>query len=401
MSKITNEIKEIIIKSTLHEICKDGKIDDLEKEVLINLIKYLKFSKVAVNNLKREILKETSIDSSLGTLDPDYLIWSIERKLNQILDKKTIKLLLDKLRPIIFEEQVEIEAFEIHVEEQKKESQKRSEAESHQMPWEVDREERLRKEYEERKRAKEEKYRIKQEEYLSGPIDMAIDGSNWEKFLTSRINPESVSNLHEVVFYIHQGQHQNALDYLLNYSNSFNYDLRYFLCARIYFELNQSKKAKIYLLKAKESGIGEAIYQRENFIFDCSEDYQEDQWMTILQKQSQDYKKDRDLALCGLIDDLVFRGQSNVALKILDHFDLQSGQFKLAKQKTRKIKKSFYRDIYYGYYGPVILSLQILVAVLILSVCIFNKDYFLAALNIVLQSLVSGVPDQKLFISSF
>ncbi|MCO4780706.1 MAG: DUF4116 domain-containing protein [Candidatus Cloacimonetes bacterium] len=402
MAKVTKEIKEIIIKSTLHEICKDGKIDDLEKEVLINLVKFLKFPKSEVNSLKKQITKEISVDTSLGTLDPDYLIWSIERKLKNLLEETSIQALLNKIKPIIFEEPQVIEAFEIHeLQEKSLQDKVLQESQTPQMPWEQDKEERLRKEYEDRKKQKEEQQRIRHEKYHSGPKDLNIDASNWEDYCTSRINPESINNLQEVVFYIDQGQHKQALNYLLDYSHSFNYDLRYLLIARLYFELNEIKKAKQYLKKSQDSGLQQSIIDRENFIYQTYNQYDEDQWITILKGQLNKTDLKNDDCYNALLNDLISRGRADIANRLLESFQSNLKDYPISTQKKTQIKKYFYKDIYYGYYGPIILILQILFAFLILFVCTFNREYFFIAINDLLRSIVSGVPDQDIFLSSF
>lgn len=402
MSEINEEIKEIIVKSTMIEICKDGKIDDIEKEILIELIKYLRYPKALINQLKKDILKETTIDKNLGTLDPDYLIWSIERKLKNLLDETSVLNLLKKIKPILFghSDKSSISNNSLLNEDNTK-VKKAPIYQVKQMPWEIDREERLRKEYDKNLKLEQEIKKLKQEEYLAGPVNLSIDGKNFEKYLSCRINPESITNFNVVMSFIKQGQYETALKFLFDYSNSFNYEYRYLLSARIYFELNQYKKANSYLEKAKTSGLCENIYAREHYIFHCNKEYNEKKWQEILKKQSTSTNISKDKSLNALLDDLVSRGKSNIALLILENLNLQNdSDYILSKKKFSQIKNIFYKDIYYGYYGPFILILQILIAILILGICIFNRDYYYFAIQNLLQSIVAGIPDYDLFILS-
>ena len=223
------------------------------------------------------------------------------------------------------------------------------------------------------------------------------------EILRTRIPDQSIKYFNNVVSLKSQGEHNTAIELLLDYSVPLDFDTRYYLLSRLYYEIHFVEKSEEYLSKASKAGLANRIIDIERY-FHTFESLELKNKINFW-KDLNHYESDSETTIESLVKHLKCRNRNILALELIEliqNDDTKFGNLNdslLLKFFNDLLSKTFV-DIYFRYYGMTIIALQLAASVLVLSICFYNIGYIGPALKELLHQMVAGISDQQIFYDS-
>ena len=81
----------------------------------------------------------------------------------------------------------------------------------------------------------------------------------------TRIPDQSLKYFNNVLSLKSQGEHNTAIELLVDYSIPLDFDTRYYLLSRLYYEIHFVEKSEEYLSKASKAGLANRIIDIERY----------------------------------------------------------------------------------------------------------------------------------------
>lgn len=377
----------IALKSLLCEILKDGKVEEFEKRKFQKLLKSVNLSKETLREIQHEAKKMAKDSPQYGPLDERKYLTNLKFQFSIELNAHDNLSLLRKIATILESDQVIINEFlpSLFLEIQLKDSN-------------------------------ENQYSVAEElaqQSLETSSDHSSDHDQLEnRFLdTLLLLKESISNesrkyFNKIISLRQTGQHNQAIEELLDYSTPLSYEIRYALLTRIYFEIHDLIRAKEYLDKAEKSGASKLVMFQENFFLEYESnqlDANFEKWKLFFENSDVDLVSVSDEnCFESLIAALKSRNRNVLAVELIEFYlEKDTTKLQLRDEFLRKLLDQLlshtFFDIYFKYYGKTIIAVQLAASLLILSICIYNVGYVIPAFIEILHQMVAGIPNVAIF----
>ena len=381
------KLSVIVLKTLLYEILKNGTVNSEEKRIFQKLLKTVKLSKQDLADIQKEAKLSAKQYPENNPYNPKVYLKKLKDQLTEELNPKLNRNFLIKIAGVISSDKDIIENFIPSlfkdVETANIPDNKVNPIKS--FPSNADTE-------------------SKDSIMETSAEDLASDSEILDSIdiLKTQLPDQSLKYFNIVINHRSHGRHEQAIEQLLDYSVPLNFDVRYYLLSRMYFEIHLLDESKQYLIKAKKSGLDERIFTIENYF--CAYETLDsvsrlEQWKKIVCKSSPDQVVD------SLVNNLRNRNRNILALELLEslHDDHLNGEpalgFKYLDLLNAILSKTFV-DIYFRYYGMAIIVLQLSASILVLSICLYNIGYIGPAFTEILHQMVAGIPDNQLFYES-
>jgi len=411
-SKTKQKLIDFVLATTLYHVARDGVVEDWEKQAYQKLVKAMKASPERLKKIKSAVAKQVKAKPQQSALNYTRLFQAYHKKFQTLLDEKESKHFLKKLAKVLeiedryeqeiyrelFDQDVPVKAEQIQSEKIEPTKQQSSYQESSNSP-----------------EVPSKPQPASPDAMLAEYPQMPASSPATIKVKIAQEKPKRKTVLEQLEFLVPDqstkyfkeitqarelGDHMLAKEDLENYSIPLNYEVRYTLLYRIHLELYQNIEAAEYLEKAQSSGLSESIYKEEKVYLDylgVDPAILLEHYWSYLKWDENDEQIGKEEACLSLVDGLMERHQYHKALELLLTVTRENSSETLQK-KLEYLQSHLHEDIYFRYYGPTIMGLQLLVSLLVLLICLFNINYIGPAFMGLLQSLVAGVPDQRLLL---
>ena len=219
------------------------------------------------------------------------------------------------------------------------------------------------------------------------------------EILRSSIADEGLKYFNNILSLKSQGQHDQVIELLLDYSIPLSFDIRYYLLSRVYYEIHSLDKAKQFITKAGKAGLEVKLIEIESYFHNYESLAQKDK-LEVWKNLSGNNTSTEHIE--SLVQSLQHRNRNLLALELLESLQNEDSELIKAddlnhhKLLNDLLSKTFI-DIYFRYYGMTIIALQLAASLLVLSICLYNIGYIGPAFMELLHQMVAGIPNQQLF----
>ena len=391
-SDLRNKLSRIVVKSFLLEVLKDGELEDSEKGKLRRLLKATKLPKVVLSEIQNEVREYNDNNFTPEGLDEYKYFKKLKELLEYDLDPKSNQAFLQKIAKIIDSDEDLIvnyipalfkDSFLLN------KSHESNSAKAHDDDLMKD--------------DKKKPQKLDEESEAVEVLDSLI-------LLREAIPNETKKYFEKIVLLKSLGKHGEALEELLDYSNPLGYGIRHLLLSRIYYEIHDLSNAKKCLEKAEKSGISESILLQESYFHQYEKRSLDENirvWRELF--KSQNYvsgTKSQSSALETLKCLMLARNKNILAVELMEYLliNAEAANNSVSRAYRKDLHKLFvetFSDIYFKYYGIIIVSLQLIISSLVVGICLYHVDYIGPAFFEMLKEIVSGISNWDNFLGSF
>ena len=366
--KTRQKLGEFIFAALLAEVARGGRFTQSQKRMCRKLATSLRIEKSAGIKIHRQVLKRVQQEAKPRKMSLGRFFAKVRARLAQDLSERQTEKYLHKLAAIIG-----IEARSATL---------------------------IDPLFDSKKRVRPSAIKVNEASVDLSPAlsrqEALIDDASIPDPLRNSIPELSRAGMNQIIQCRLRGDHEGAIEGLLDYSLSLDYVTRYVLLARCYFEKHDARHALEFLDKAQSSGLDEGLYEREKFFLEFEKrGFEENlQFWTSQVKETRSSEEEIrfEEVLLDLVANLRARFRNLQAIELLEKWGEAVPESKPGKVLEEVRSRSFI-DIYYRYYGRAIMGLQLFASLLVLGVCFYNLGSILPAMKALVLSMVSGVQD--------
>ena len=242
-----HKLSVIVLETLLYEIFKKGNVSPSEKQIFQKVLKVLRLPQEDLAKIQKVAKSRAKANPENGPFDEKLFIQKLKAQLNNELSPNLSRKFLVKIAQIISSDNELISKYIPSL----------YEGSDTDMVSGNDGLQSLEKKLDVNKLEETEASSIV-DDY--NPFDIDLIES-----LKSGIADQSLKYFNNVLSLKTQGEHDKAIELLLDYSIPLGFDIRYYLLSRLYYEIHSVDKAIQYLSKAGKAGLDSKIVKVESY----------------------------------------------------------------------------------------------------------------------------------------